>query len=90
MANPNVAADVNPLIIPAGKKFEPTHVGCYGIPNAAEATGRVARRTKHGDDGNLMQADGNSFPVFISGWTILDCANRAGAATALSGGREIY
>jgi hypothetical protein len=28
-----VAADVNPLIIPAGEKFEPTHVGCYdGIP----------------------------------------------------------
>jgi hypothetical protein len=23
-----------------------------------------------GDDGNLMQADGNSFPVFILGWTI--------------------
>src|ERR1019366_9234058 len=29
-----------------------------------------ARRTKLGDDGNLMQADGNSFPVFILGWTI--------------------
>ena len=24
-----VAADVSPLIIPAGEKFEPTHVGCY-------------------------------------------------------------
>jgi hypothetical protein len=24
-----VAADVSPLIIPAGKKFEPAHVGCY-------------------------------------------------------------
>ena len=29
MANPDVAADVSPLIIPAGGKFEPTHVGCY-------------------------------------------------------------
>jgi hypothetical protein len=28
-----------------------------------------ARRTMLGDDGNLMQADGNSFPVFILGWT---------------------
>ena len=33
-----VAADVSPLIIPAGKRFEPTHVGCYGIPNSALAT----------------------------------------------------
>ena len=56
MANPNVAADVSPLIIPAGEKFEPTHVGCYGIPNAAGATGRVARRTKLGDDGNQIGA----------------------------------
>ena len=61
------------------------------IPNAAGATGRVARsvqyggnngkpwrgalfhrarRTKLGDDGNLMLADGNSFPVFILEWTI--------------------
>jgi len=24
-----VAADVSPLLIPAGEKFEPTHVGCY-------------------------------------------------------------
>jgi len=24
-----VAADVSPLIIPAGKKFEPAHAGCY-------------------------------------------------------------
>jgi len=24
-----VAADVSPLIIPAGEKFEPAHVGCY-------------------------------------------------------------
>ena len=23
-----------------------------------------------GDDGNQMKADGNSFPVFILGWTI--------------------
>jgi hypothetical protein len=28
-----------------------------------------ARRTMLGDDGNLMQADGNSFPAFILGWT---------------------
>src|SRR5665213_140905 len=28
-----VAADVSPLMIPARKKFEPTHVGCYGVPN---------------------------------------------------------
>jgi len=39
-------------------------------PHSAGATGRVARRTKLGDDGNQMQADGNSFPVFILGWTI--------------------
>ena len=70
MANPDVAADVSPLIIPGGEKFEPTHVGCYVIPNAAGATGRVARRTKLGDDRYQMQADGNSFPVFILGWTI--------------------
>jgi hypothetical protein len=57
-------------MIPSGEKFEPTHVGCYGIPNSAGATGRVARRTMLGDDGNQMQADGNSFPVFILGWTI--------------------
>jgi len=87
----NVAADVSPLIIPAGEKLEPTHVGCYRIPNAAGATGRVARpvkyggdtgkpwrgalfhrarRTMLGDDGNLMQAVGNSFPVFILEWTM--------------------
>ena len=29
-----------------------------------------ARRTKLGEDGNQMQADGNSFPEFILGWTI--------------------
>jgi hypothetical protein len=39
-------------------------------PNSAGVTGRVARRTKLGDDGNQMKADGNSFPVFILGWTI--------------------
>jgi hypothetical protein len=33
-------------------------------------TGRVARRTMPGDDGNQMMADGNSFPIFILGWTI--------------------
>jgi hypothetical protein len=26
-----VAADVSPLIFPAGEKFEPTHVGCHGM-----------------------------------------------------------
>jgi hypothetical protein len=50
MANPNVAADVNPLIIPAGEKFEPTHVDCYDITNSAGATGRVARPVKYGGD----------------------------------------
>jgi hypothetical protein len=50
MTNPNVVADVSPLIIPAGEKFEPTHVGCYDIPNAAGATGRVARPVKYGGD----------------------------------------
>jgi hypothetical protein len=29
-----------------------------------------ARHTKLGDGGNQMQADGNSFPVFILGWTM--------------------
>ena len=28
------------------------------------------RRTMLGDDGNQIKADGNSFPVFILGWTI--------------------
>ena len=70
MANPAVAADVSPLIISAREKFEPTHVGCYRIPKSAGAAGRVARRTKLCEDGNQMQADGNSFPVFILGWTI--------------------
>ena len=32
--------------------------------------GAPARRTKLGDDGNQMQADGNSFLEFILGWTI--------------------
>jgi|SRR5208282_222797 len=44
---PIVAADVSPLIIPARGKFEPTHVGCYGIPNSAGATCRaVAQRRR--------------------------------------------
>jgi len=34
----STAADVSPLIILAGNKFEPTHVGCYGNQNAAGAT----------------------------------------------------
>jgi hypothetical protein len=29
----------------------------------------LARRTKLGDDGNQLQADGNSFPEFILRWT---------------------
>jgi hypothetical protein len=32
--------------------------------------GARGSRTMLGDDGNQMQADGNSFPVFILGWTI--------------------
>jgi hypothetical protein len=36
----------------------------------AQALFHRARRTMLGDDGNLMRADGNSFPVFILGWTI--------------------
>jgi len=32
--------------------------------------GVLARRTKLGEDGNLMQADGNSFPASSLGWTI--------------------
>jgi hypothetical protein len=35
-----VAADVSPLIIPAGEKFEPTHVGCHD-----EIDGRPARQS---------------------------------------------
>ena len=46
--------------MPAGEKFEPAHVGCYGILNSAWATGRVP----HGG------TDGNSSPGFILGWTI--------------------
>jgi len=41
---PIVAADVSPLIIPVREKFEPTHVGCYGIPNFAWATCRAEIR----------------------------------------------
>ena len=37
-----VAADVNPLIIPAGEKFEPTHVGCHGIPNDGNQMGALS------------------------------------------------
>ena len=61
--------------MPQGKRADAAHPqpGRTGRalrnPNAAGATGRVARRTKLGDDGNLMQADGNSFPVFSLGWT---------------------
>jgi hypothetical protein len=33
----------------------------------AQALFHRARRTMLGDDGNLMQADGNSFPVSILG-----------------------
>jgi hypothetical protein len=51
MANPDVAADVSPLIIPGGEKFEPTRVGCYGVPNSAGQRVAPARRTKLGDDG---------------------------------------
>ena len=78
MTNPNAVADVSPLIIPAGEKFEPTHVGRYDIPNAQGATGRVARRTKLGEDGNQIGAHSalyiphwnGSFPEFILGWTM--------------------
>jgi predicted DNA-binding antitoxin AbrB/MazE fold protein len=45
----------------------------YGGDNGKPWRGALfhrARRTRLGDDGNLMQADGNSFPVFILGWTI--------------------
>ena len=31
--------------------------------------GQRGARTRLGDDGNLMPADGNSLPVFILGWT---------------------
>ena len=37
-----VAADVSPLIISLDE-FQPAHVGCYGIPNSAGATGRALR-----------------------------------------------
>ena len=43
IANSNVAADVSPLIIPAGEKFEPTHVGCYTfrMPQGKRGAGRT-------------------------------------------------
>ncbi len=44
------------------EKLEPTHVGCYGIPDSALAICRVP----HG------RTDGNCFPEFIFGWTIGD------------------
>jgi hypothetical protein len=36
----DVAADVSPLIIPAGEKLEPTHIGCYGAPQFAIRNGQ--------------------------------------------------
>jgi len=36
--------------------------------NAVSVGESVARRTMLGDDGNLMPADGNAFPVFTLGW----------------------
>jgi hypothetical protein len=59
---------------------------CIERADAAQPqTERVAaRRTKLGDDGNQMQADGNSFPAFILGWTIGRSARvpRAGSGVA--------
>jgi hypothetical protein len=51
---------------------EPDSRGRLCSPFRIQQGQRVApaRRTMLGDDGNLMQADGNSFPVFILGWTI--------------------
>jgi hypothetical protein len=42
--------------------------GCAPQTKSNGARGR--RRGEDGNDGNRMQADGNSFPVFILGWTI--------------------
>jgi hypothetical protein len=43
-----------------------------------------ARRKMLGDDGNLMPADGNSFPVFILGWTIGAIGVECDGMTSLS------
>jgi len=88
------------------RKRHGTAHAVFRIPNAAGATGRVARpvkyggdygkpwrgalfhrarRTRPGDDGNLMPADGNSFPVFILGWPI----GAFGARQSRSGGVTI-
>jgi hypothetical protein len=54
------------------------------IPNSAGATGRMARCMMLGDDGNQMQADGNSFPVFILGWTFGAIGVECDGMTSLS------
>jgi hypothetical protein len=63
MANPNLSvlqSGINPRIIPARERLEPTHVGCYRIANSAGATGRAdssheARRRWKSDEGGLAE-----------------------------------
>jgi len=49
-----------------------TATGTVALPRRIPQGQRVApaRRTKLGDDGNQMKADGNSFPDSSLGWTI--------------------
>ena len=64
-----VAADVSPLIIPAGEKFEPTHVGCYD-----EIDERPARQ------GIRFPAGANVAPTFghvAQAWAKYQCPSHA-------------
>jgi len=59
--------------MPQGQLVAPARPVKYGGDNRKPWRGALfhrARRTMLGDDGNLMPADGNSFPVFILRWTI--------------------
>jgi len=59
--------------MPQGQRVAPARPVKYGGDNGKPWRGALfhrARRTKLGDDGNQMQADGNSFPEFSLGWTI--------------------
>jgi len=58
----------SPLALWNGTNVSAHSKAAFRIPQGQRVA--LARRTKLGDDGNQMQADGNSFPVFILGWTI--------------------
>jgi hypothetical protein len=51
--------------------------------------GARGSRTRLGDDGNLMLADGNSFRVFILRWTIGAIGVECDGMTSLSSTRHV-